>query len=169
MEKYLTTIFEEKPEKVRRRMWYNVGIGAAILGSWMAWAFVPIFGWKIPIGLTIVFLSIKRYDDQASGITAYGERKGSLMITEEYLEAREIRIPYREMKDLVIYVEEYLGKPKNLIGIHHGGGNAVEFIYQNSQVSFNFVIKNRQDFDRVSRLVARIENNPDLRLNLRKV
>jgi hypothetical protein len=169
METYLTTIFEEEPEKVRRRMWYNVGIGAAILGSWAAWALIPIFGLKFPIGLTIVFLGIKRYDDHASGISAYGERKGGLLITEEYLEAREIRIPYREMKDLVIYVDEYLGKPKNLIGIHHGGGNAIEFVHRNSEVSFNFVIKNRQDFERLSRLVARIEANPELRPNLRKL
>lgn len=103
------------------------------------------------------------------GITAYGERKDSILIAEEYLEVRDVRIPYAELTNLVIYVEEYLGMPKEFFGIHHGGNNKIEFDHKGRSVSINYVIKNKQDYDRVSRLVDGIEKNPLFKKNLLKL
>ena len=113
-------------------------------------------------------LGIKLYDDKAMGITAYGERKANLVIAEEYLEIRDVRIPYSDLTNLIIYVDEYLGMPKEFYGIHHGGNNEIEFNHNGRIVSINYVIKNKQDYERVSRLVDRIEKNPSLKKNLRK-
>jgi hypothetical protein len=103
------------------------------------------------------------------GISAYGERKANLTIAEEYLEIRDVRIPYSELTNLVIYVDEYLGKPREFFGIHHGGDNEISFDRNGKSVSINYVIKNKQDFERVKLLVDKIEKNPRLQKNLRKL
>ena len=101
--------------------------------------------------------------------STYGERKDNLVIAEQYLEIRDDRIPYSDLTNLVIYVDEYLGMPREIYGIHHGGDNKIEFDRNGKSVSINYVIKNKQDFERVSQLVDRIEKNPGLRNNLRKL
>jgi len=121
------------------------------------------------VPFSIALLGIKLYNDKYMGITAYGERKANLVIAEQYLEIKDVRIPYSELTNLVIYVNEYLGMQKEIYGIHHGGNNKIEFDRNGKSVSINYVIKNRQDFARVSLLVDRIEKNPSLKKNLRKL
>lgn len=170
MEEFKTSIFEKTKERTRKRMLYNFGIFGAIAGFWVLYFIgFPFIGLKTAIGFSIVLLGIKIYDDQYMGITAYGERKANLVIGEEYLEIRDVRIPFSELTNLVIYVEEYLGKPKEFFGIHHGGNNLIEFDRNGKSVKINYVIKNKQDFQRVSLLVDRIEKNPNLKKYLREL
>jgi hypothetical protein len=149
---------------------YNFGIFGTIGAFWILYfAGFPFIGLKTSIGFSIFMLGIKLYDDKAMGITAYGERKDIIVIAEQYLEARGIRIPFSELTDLVIYVDEYLGMPKEIYGIHHGGNNKIEFKYNGRLASINYVIKNKQDYERVARLVDRIEKDPNLKQNLKKL
>ena len=103
------------------------------------------------------------------GISGYGERKANLVIAEECLEIRDVKIPYSDLTDLVIYVDEYLGIPKEIFGIHHGGNNKIEFNHKGRLVSVNYVIKNKKDYDRVLRMVNGIEKNLSLKRNLKKL
>ena len=170
MEEFRTSIFENNKEKSRKRTFYNIGIFSAIVGIWVLYFIgLPIIGLKTCIGFTVVMLGIKLYDDKYMGISAYGERKANLVIAEEYLEIRDVKIPYSDLSDLVIYVDEYLGMPKEIFGIHHGGNNKIEFNHKGRLVSINYVIKNKQDYDRVLRLVNGIETNPSLKRNLKKL
>jgi len=114
-------------------------------------------------------LGIKLYDDKYMGISAYGERKANLVIASDYLEIRNVKIPYTDLTNLVIYVDEYLGMPKEIFGIHHGGNNKIEFNHNERFVSINYVIKNKQDYDRVSQLVDGIEKNAKLKRHLKKL
>jgi hypothetical protein len=170
LEEFRTSIFEKNKEKSRKRIFYNTGIFAAIGGIWILYFIgLPIIGLKTCIGFTVVMLGIKLYDDKYMGISAYGERKANLVIAEEYLEIRDVKIPYSDLTDLVIYVDEYLGMPKEIFGIHHGGNNKIEFNHKGRLVSINYVIKNKQDYDRVLRLANGIEQNPSLKRNLKKL
>lgn len=170
MEEFRTSIFERKKEKVRKRFIFNLIIFGVIAVVWILFFInFPFVGLKTAFGLSAVFLAWKLYDDKEMGITAYGERKDTIVITEQYLEVRDIKLLYSELKNLVIYVDEYLGMPKEFYGIHHGGNNKIEFEHNNKAVSLNYVIKNKQDYDRVSKLVDRIEKNPALANNLRKL
>jgi hypothetical protein len=128
----------------------------------------PFIGLRISIAFSIVMLGIKVYDDKAAGISAYGERRAHLIIAEKYLKIGDEIISYTDVTNLIIYVDEYLGMPKEFYGIHHGGDNKIEFNRNGKKVSFNYVIKNKQDFDRLGRLVNRIETDPELTKNLRK-
>jgi hypothetical protein len=168
LEEFRTSIFEKTKEKSRRRLMYNLGMFTAIAGIWVLYFIeFPFVGLKTAIPFSFVILGIKLYDDKSMGITAYGERRASLVIAELYLEIGDIRIPYTELANLVMYVDEYLGMPREFYGIHHGGNNKIEFDHNEKSVSFNYVIKNKQDFQKVSLLVDRIEKNPDLKKNLR--
>jgi hypothetical protein len=170
LEEFRTSIFEKSKEKSRKRLLYNLGIFGAIGAIWALYFIgFPIIGLKTSIGFSIIMLGIKLYDDKAMGITAYGERKDSIVIAEQYLEIRDVRILYSDLTNLVIYVDEYLGMPKEIYGIHHGGNNKIEFIHDGTTVSINYVIKNKQDYDRVSRLVDGIEKNPSLKRNLKRL
>jgi hypothetical protein len=170
LEEFQTSIFEKTKEKGKQRLLTNLVIFGAIAGIWVLFFIeFPIVGIKTAITFSIALLGIKLYNDKYMGITAYGERKDNLVIAELYLEIRDVRIPYAELTNLVIYVDEYLGMPKEIYGIHHGGNNKIEFDRNGKSVSINYVIKNKQDYDRVSRLVDRIEKNPSLKNNLRKL
>ncbi len=170
MEEFRTSIFEKTREKMLKQFLFNLGILAAIVGIWLIYFFVvPTMGLRVPVIVSIALISFKLYEDNYMGITAYGERKAELVIAEDYLEIRDVRIPYSDLTDLVIYVEEYLGKPREIFGIHHGGNNLIEFNRKGKSVSINYVIKNKQDYDRVSLLVDGIEKNPAFKKNLRKI
>ncbi|SKC84399.1 hypothetical protein [Ohtaekwangia koreensis] len=170
MEELRTSIFEKNKEKSKKRILYNIGIFAAIGAIWVLYFIgLPIIGLKTCIGFTVVMIGIKLYDDKYMGISAYGERKANLVIAEEYLEIRDVKISYTDLTDLVIYVDEYLGMPKEIFGIHHGGNNKIEFNHKGRLVSINYVIKNKQDYDRVLRQVTGIEKNPSLKRNLKKL
>jgi hypothetical protein len=170
LEEFRTSIFEKTKAKSRKRLFYNLGIFGAIAGIWVLYFLkFPFIGLKISIAFSIFTLGIKLYDDRYMGISAYGDRKANLVIAEQYLEIRGVKIPYADLTNLVIYVDEYLGMPKELFGIHHGGNNKIEFNHNGRLVSINYVIKNKQDYDRVTRLVEGIEKNPRFEKNLRKL
>lgn len=170
MEEFRTSIFEKTKEKSRKRLLYNLGLFLTVAFIWaLFFVGIPIIGLKTCISFTAVILGIKLYDDKYMGISAYGERKANLAIAEDHLEIRGIKIPYTDLKDLVIYVDEYLGMPREYFGIHHGGNNKIEFNHNGRFVSINYVIKNKQDYDRVYQLVVSIENNPGLKNHLKKL
>ncbi|GHN03007.1 hypothetical protein WSM22_44960 [Cytophagales bacterium WSM2-2] len=174
MEKFQTSIFERSKEKSRKRLIYNIAIFGAIAAIWMfclvGFPFTNVrLGLVTAIGLSVTLVGIKMYDDKYMGITAYGDRSANLVIAEQYLEIRDIRISYTELTNLVIYVEEYLGMPKEFFGTHHGGNNKIEFSHKGKSVSINYVIKNKEDYKRVSLLVDGIEKNPELKKYLRKL
>jgi hypothetical protein len=170
MEQFQTNIFEKTKEKSRRRLIFNVVIFGSIAGICALYiSGFPFIGLKTSITISLALLGYKVYDDKAMGITAYGDRSANLVIAEQYLEIRDVRVPYSDLSNLVIYVEEYLGMPKEFYGIHHGGNNKIEFERNGKFVSINYVIKNKQDYDRVSQLVDKIEKNPSLKDHLRRL
>jgi hypothetical protein len=170
VEEFRTSIFEKTREKSRKRLLYNLGIIAAIVAVWSLYLMsVPFIGLWTSVSITATLMGMKLYDDKYMGISAYGERKANLAIAEDHLEIRGIRIPYTDLKDLVIYVDEYLGMPREYFGIHHGGNNKIEFNHKGRLVSINYVIKNKQDYDRVYKLVVSIENNAGLKMHLKKL
>ena len=170
MEEFITSVFEKSKEKGRKRLIYNFVIFGSVGGIWVLY-FVgfPFVGLKIAIPFSIVVLGIKLNDDRSMGISAYGDRKANLIITEKYLQIAEEKIPYTDVTNLIIYVDEYLGMPKEIYGIHHGGNNKIEFESNGKLVSINYVIKDKQDFKRVSLLVNKIENDSSLKMTLRKL
>lgn len=170
LEEFRTSIFEKSKERGRKRFMYNIGIFVCIAAIWILYFIgFPLIGLKTSIGFSIVMLGIKLYDDKAMGISAYGERKDTLVIAEQYFEVRGVIIPFYELRDLVIYVDEYLGMPREIYGIHHGGNNSIHFIHNGRSVSINYVIKNKDDYERLTRLVDRIEKDPGLKQNVKKI
>jgi hypothetical protein len=170
MEEFRSSIFEKTKEKSRKRLVRNFVLVGSISGMWVLFFIgFPFIGLKTAIGFSIVLLGWKLYNDKYMGISAYGERKDNLVITEQYLEIRDVKLFYSELTNLVIYVDEYLGMPKEFFGIYHGGDNKIEFDHNGRTVSISYVIKNKQDFQRVGILVDRIEKNPSLHKNLRKL
>lgn len=169
MEKFQTSIFERTKERSRKRLLYNIGIIGSILGLWLLFFFGFPIGLRMTIILTVTIVGVKIYEDKYMGITAYGVRKDNLIIAEEYLEVKGVQIPFTELSNLVIYVDEYLGMPREFFGVHHGGNNQIQFDRNGKSVSINYVIKNQQDFKYVAQLVSTIEKNPNFTSNLKKL
>lgn len=165
MEEIKTYIFQRDKKKVRKRFFYNLSILLAI-GGVIYMFLVGILGLGIgiigTISLIVTFIKMKNYDDKYMGITAYGERKGELIIAEEYFIIDKIKIPFSELSDLVIYVDEYAGKPRELIGIHHGGNNEITFKHKGKKFSINYIISNKSDFIEIEKLVDKIEEKQRL-------
>lgn len=168
---FRTTIFERSKERTVKRRLYNLAIFGIIVIAWILaiTAVFPLVGIESAISATVAMLGWKIYDDHYMGITAYGVRKDKLVIADHYMVIRDVQIPYSDLKNLVIYVEEYLGMPREFFGVHHGGNNLIQFEHKGRSVSINYVIKNKEDYDKVSRLVDGIEKNPDLKQYLRKL
>ncbi len=162
MEEYNTYIFKKTREKTRKRLIYNLSLLAAIGGIIYMYV-VGILGIGLGlmgmISLILVILQMKIYDEKYMGITAYGERKEKLTINEEYFIVGDAKIPFSQLKNLVIYVDEYWGMPREVMGVHHGGNNEVTFTRNGNKFSFNYIIKNKADFQGVRALVERIEKS----------
>jgi len=102
---------------------------------------------------------MKNYDDKYMGITAYGNRGSKFIITEEHFKLDESVLPYSELNDLIIYVDEYAGMSREIFGVHHGGNNEIEFEHLGQKYELNYIIKNKSDFLALEKLVKKIEQS----------
>lgn len=161
MEEYTTYIFEKSKAKRRKRLFYNLGIVAAIVGI-IYMFLIGIMGIGLTItgsiALIIAIIKMKDYDDKYMGISAYGNRGTKFKITETGFTLGESELPFSELTDLVIYVDEYAGMSREIFGVHHGGNNEITFKHKNQPYKINYIIKNKGDFKKVEKLVAKIES-----------
>ena len=116
---------------------------------------LTIFG---TIGLIVAIIQMKNYDDNYMGITAYGDRGSKFIISENGFKLDDAVLPFSELQDLVIYVDEYKGMPREIFGVHHGGNNEIKFTHNKQPYKLHYIIKNKSDFKKVEKLVDRIEN-----------
>ncbi len=167
MKEYTTYVYKKSKNKIRKRFLYNSAIVFAILGVIYMYL-IGVFG----IGFSIVgavffigtLIQMKLYDDKYMGITAYGDRKEKFKINEQQLIVGKIVFPFSELRNLVIYVNEYEGMPRDLLGIHHGGNNEISFNHYSKSYAFNYIIKNKQDFVNLETLVDTIAEQQNDRL-----
>ena len=160
MQEFSTYIFEPSKKKARKRLVYN---GTIILAICII-IYLSIIG-ILGIGITIIgaisliatLLKMKIYDDKYMGITAYGDRGARFIITENSFKLGDSILLFEELEKLIIYVDEYAGMSKDLYGVHHGGKNEIKFNYKGQQYQLNYIIKNKADFQRVEKLVEKIE------------
>lgn len=155
---FKTNIFEKNSKRVQRQVIYNVTILAAIAGV-IALFIIGFIGILLTATLIITIVGIKIYDDKYMGINRAGDRKAIMVIAEDHLMIRDVKFMFSELSDLVIYVDEYAGKPKEFFGTHHGGNNEITFNHNGKNVSLNYIIKNKSDFHFVEKLVDGIEKN----------
>ena len=160
MEEIKTYIFERDKKKTIKSFVYNLSILLAVLGIIYMYL-IGILGIGLSligsIGLIITLIKMKNYDDKYMGITAYGNRKSELTISEEYFVIDNVKISLNELEDLIIYVDEYVGKPRDLIGVHHGGNNQIRFKHKGKKFSINYIIGNKSDFIEIEKIVNKIE------------
>ena len=161
MEEIKTYIFQRNKKKKRKTYAYNLTIILAIAGI-IYMALIGIVGIGLTligsVSLIILLIKTKNYDDKYMGITAYGDRKSELIIAEHYFIIDKVKIPFSELEDLIIYVDEYLGKPREFIGVHHGGNNEIKFKHKGKKFSMNYIIRNKEEFIKIEKLVDKIEN-----------
>lgn len=170
MEQYRTSIFEKSSVKTRKAFIQSLWFFGFIPLLWILYFIgFPLVGFNTAVTFSISILGFKLYHDKYMGISAYGYRKDTLIIALDHLVLRDATIFYTDLKNLVIYVEEYLGMPKAIYGVHHGGNNKIEFEYQGRKVSLNYIIKDKLDYDYVTRLVDKIEKDPALRPYLKEL
>ena len=162
MESYSTYIFKPEKERSRDSRRYSLFIFVAVAVI-VAVAFstffygLPFLGFFITISSATALVKMKLEDDKKAGITAYGKRGAKFIITETHFEMGDALMPFEELTDLVIYVDEYAGQQKLLFGVHHGGNNEITFRYRGEAYSVNYIIKDRADFYKVEKLVEKIE------------
>ena len=155
---YSTYIFEESKKKIIIQWLIVIGILVVILAILLLKVF-----WLKGIGaLTIGTLGYRLFktrseDLKDNGINNYGQKSAIITITEEYLEIKDKRIGFNEVSDLVIYVDEYYGMPKQFFGSYHGGNNEIKFKHKGVPYSFNYLIKSKKDLEFVEVLVSKIE------------
>ena len=111
------------------------------------------------ITLIVSLIKMKERDDKYLGITAYGDRGSKFSITETGFRLDEKFLPFDELQNLTIYVDEYLGMRRDLIGVHHGGNNEISFIHQGKPFKIFYIIKSEAEFKKIDKLVSKIEGN----------
>ncbi len=160
MQEYRTYVYKPSKQKARKRLMYNAMIVAALAGV-LFMLFIGVLGIGVgifgAISAIAAIVGMKNYDDKFMGITAYGDRGEEFFISEDHFRIGELKVPYTEIEDLVIYVDEYAGKPREVLGIHHGGNNEITFTHKGEKVSILYIIKDKTDYKLVEALVDRIE------------
>ena len=162
MEEFKTYIFERSRKRTLRWIIYGISL-VLIIVTVIILMMVGFPGLGIVGGIMLIvaLLQMKKYDDKYMGITAYGHRRDKLTIAEDHLVIRDAKIPFSEVNNLIIYVDEYAGKPREVFGVHHGGNNEIKFEHNGKKYSMWYIIKNKKDYHRVEELVDRIEKNQE--------
>lgn len=100
---------------------------------------------------------VKSESYKEAGINMFGDKKAQIVISEEFIQINDQTIQLSDLKDLIIYVDEYYGMPKQFFGQYHGGNNEIRFYHNGSLFSFNYWIKSKAEFEYVEKLVLEIE------------
>lgn len=157
---YTTNLYERNKQKVLKRAMYNLGVLSFIILAIYMFLFgimgigLTVFG---VAGAIIALIKMKEYDDKYMGITAYGDRKQRFTMTEEYFIIDEAKMMLSELENLIIYVDEYTGMRREILGVHHGGNNEITFSYKGADYKIFYIIRNKSDFGLVEKLVGTIE------------
>lgn len=157
MESFSTYLFEKNLKKTIRYWAFNpltIGLILLIVLSYF-------FGWRV-LGLGLIgiiwrLIRISKEEDEFMGITAHGKRGKMLTITATHFQIGDAILPFSELTDLMIYLEEYKGQPRDLLGVHHGGNNEITFKYKDQPMSFYYIINSKADFLKLEKLVEKIE------------
>ena len=156
---YSTHIFEKNKNKKHADYLDTAGIiGFTILCLVLLLIGIPGIGIITIVGIVVTLFKLKIDSDGEKGITRYGALKATIVISTEHLIIRGITIPFNQLKELIIYVDEYEGMPKEYFGTYHGGNNEISFIHKEKKMSIYYFIKNKTDFRHVEKLVDIIEN-----------
>jgi hypothetical protein len=159
VKEYVTYIFEKNKKLTFKRYLIVAVIIATIIAMVILFiSGLPGIGLITIISVSIALIKMKNYDDKFMGITGYGARGAKFIIAESHFKLGDSILPFSELTDLTIYVDEYAGMPRELIGYHHGGNNEITFNHNGLNYSVNYIIKNQSDFKKVEKLVNRIEN-----------
>lgn len=155
-----TFIFEESQKKKKEIRKDNFQIAMILLAGILVALFLFRFGAIISI-IPLIFGLVTAYSIHSEslkrrGINAYGSQKARLTIAEDYLMIRDTQILFSEVKNLIIYVDEYTGMPKE-IGTYHGGNNEITFEHNGEKYSIKYVIPSREEYRFVEKLVDKIE------------
>jgi hypothetical protein len=155
---YKTHVFEEK----KRSYGYDISFYVTIIVLVSASIFgIYYFGPKslfFSAGAFVFTLFKQREEDrEQAGMSLYGKRKSDLIIYEDRLEVQGKIIPFAEVTNLTIYVDEFTGMSKDILWSYHGGNNEICFDYRDKHYSFNYIIRNKKDFLHVEKLVELIE------------
>lgn len=157
--KYKTYVFEERKKRLSG---HDVSFYVTILILTGA----SIFGLYY-FGLQSLFFSAPSFiytlyqqrenDRKDAGMSLYGNRKADLIILEDLLEVQGKIIRFAEVTNLTIYVDEFTGMTKDFFWSYHGGNNEICFDHKGKLYSFNYLIRNKQDFLYLEKLVSTIE------------
>lgn len=157
--RYETHIFEEDRKKILKDklkyIWMLLGVIGAITFILIE---LSIFAYGLGITLLIYVYHIYNDDKNDKGLSSYGQRKRRLVIEEDCFIVDDRVIPFKELKNLVIYVDEYFRQPRQYFGYYHGGNNEITFERNGDKVSFNYIIKSKKDFKNLENLVSKIES-----------
>lgn len=165
---YNTYIFEESKKKIMAERMNTLSIIGVILFCMFLWYLgVPGIGIFASASIGIALFKYKEDENKKRGVRAYGSKKAKITIAEDHLIINETLIPMSELKDLIIYVDEYTGMPKQPIGTYHGGNNEITFNHKGKSFSFNYWIKDKQDYRYVEKLVNLIESTTKPNLHLK--
>lgn len=157
---YHTYVFEVSKRKFRENFIVTfVGISLIAVLYFLVIIGLPGVGLITVSLIAFSMVKAKLDDDKEMGIKKYGNRKQTLSLGLHSMELKGVNIPYAELTDLVIYVDEYTGMPRQLFGSHHGGNNEITFIHNSNKYTFNYLIRNRKEYKDVERLVELIERS----------
>ncbi len=156
---YSTHIFEKNKNKKHADYLDTAGIiGFTILFLVLLLIGIPGVGLAGIIGIVVTLFKLKIDSDSKKGITRFGALKATIIISTEHLIIRGVTIPFNQLKELIIYVDEYAGMPKEYFGTYHGGNNEIRFSHKGKKISIYYFIKNKTDFRYVEKLVDIIED-----------
>lgn len=155
---YHTYVFEISKKRLRENLIITLsGVGLILLLFFMVVIGLPGIGLVTVAGISISLVIFKLDYDKSMGTKKYGSRRETLSIGLESLVLKGVEIPYSELTNLVIYVDEYTGMPRQFLGSHHGGNNEITFIHKANKYSFNYLIRNQSEYHHMEYLVDFIE------------
>lgn len=155
---YETFIFRPNDKKKRDDLMYTAYI---LLPAVVIFVFyligIPGIGALTGIAISYKLIKMKMEDDKKMGIRRLGHLIDKLVISENNISFGNQEVLVSELRNVLIYAHDYVGKSVSIFGTSLGINNSIEFEYKGTKYDFQFLIKSHEEMKAVYNMALIIE------------
>jgi hypothetical protein len=100
---------------------------------------------------------MKMEDDKKKGVSRLGHLIDRLVISDKSITFSRQEVSIDELKNVLIYADDFEGKLNEFIGISYGVDNSIEFEFKGNKYSFQFQVKSKADLKLIDDIAQIIE------------
>ncbi len=156
---YETYIFRPNKKKKRDDLLYLMYVALAGVVVFIFYLLnIPGIGMFAGGGMIYTLFKMKLVDDKKKGVRRLGHLIDKLIISGNSITFGNQNVSDQDLKNVLIYSDDYEGKPYEFFGTSYGTDNKIEFEFKGDKYSFQFQVRKKADLKLISDIALVIED-----------